>query len=1077
MGPELFLGFADPLPEPMLLLSGQGLVLAGNRAIGNRFGVKLDELRGRKLADVVTDAPDEVARYIRSCARSRSLVLGALDLRVQGRTSVPCRAEGMLLQPRDGDREALLLLRLIPKSSAIGQFVALNLRIEELGKEIQRRRQAEVAAREREEQLHVTLHSIGDAVITTDTKGRVALMNPVAERLTGWSHDEAAGLPLDAVFKVVNEATREPMENPALRALREGMIVGLANHTTLISRHDVERPIADSAAPIRFGQEAVVGSVLVFRDVSEQRRAEAALRESEARFRLLADTIPQLAWVAEHEGDVSWYNRRWYEYTGMTPEELEERGWEAVHDPKVLPEVLDRMQTSMTSGEPFEMVFPLKGADGRFRSFLTRVNPFRDREGRILYWFGTSTDIDEQRQAQEALAESERRFRQLADAMPQIVWTAGTDGQIEYTNRRWRELTGLPESMGNAGWAQILHPDEAKAARDLWAASLRSGERFEKELRLLDRHDRTYRWHLLRTIPVRDEQGNVVRWYGTSTDIHEQKRAAESSRFLAEASGALAGVVDYESTLQKVANLAVPHFADWSAVDMVDDDGGLRRLAIAHQDVESIDLVHRLTREYPPDPESPSGAFAVLRTGRPQIISDVTDEMLERAARDERHLDLLRALRLKSYICVPLAASGNALGVLTFATAESGRRYTEVDLALAVDLARRAAVAVENARLYQALREADRRKDEFLATLAHELRNPLAPIRNSLQILKMPRVDDETRERSRETMERQVQHMVRLVDDLLDVSRVMRGKIELRRERVELAVVVARAVETIQPLLDARGQELNVRLPTESLPIRADPVRLSQVIGNLVANATKFSHPTGRIWLTGERDGDMAVVRLRDEGIGIAPQMLTRIFDLFVQADHASSRAAGGLGIGLTLVRNLVELHDGTVEARSDGPGKGSEFTVRLPISTDVRPESPVVDTERPAPSLPSSGYRLLVVDDNTDAASSFATLLELQGHAVRVAHSGMEALEVAKEYRPDVVFLDIGMPGMDGFEVARRMRKESGLENVVLAAVTGWGQQEDRRRTAAAGFDYHLVKPPDPTAVDDIFARLAERP
>ena len=257
-------------------------------------------------------------------------------------------------------------------------------------------------------------------------------------------------------------------------------------------------------------------------------------------------------------------------------------------------------------------------------------------------------------------------------------------------------------------------------------------------------------------------------------------------------------------------------------------------------------------------------------------------------------------------------------------------------------LARSKATADENARLYAEARDADRRKDEFLATLAHELRNPLAPIRNSLQILKMPRVDAATVERSRDMMERQVHHLVRLVDDLLDVSRVMRGKIELRRERVELATVVARAVETVQPLIEAQGHELSVRLPPESLLLDADPVRLAQVVGNLLTNAAKYTEPNGRIWLTAERDGDEAVLRVRDNGIGIAPDMLPRIFELFVQVDHASTKAQGGLGIGLTLVKNLVEMHGGTVEARSDGLGKGSEFVVRLPLSAQA------LDQDRP---------------------------------------------------------------------------------------------------------------------------------
>lgn len=815
------------------------------------------------------------------------------------------------------------------------------------------RRVAEENARliqEQRERLRVTLASIGDAVISTDAQGQVTFLNPVAEFLVGWKTVEAAGHSLEDVFRIVNEATHQPVENPALRALREGTIVGLANHSVLISKDGTERPIDDSAAPIRDVEGNVIGSVLVFRDVAEQKRAEAAVREQE------------------------------------------------------------------------------------------------------------------------------QRFRQLADAMPQIVWTARPDGNVDYLNRRWTEFTGLPATVGNDAWDPILHPDDAPMAHERWAVSVRSGAPFEMEIRLLDRREQAYRWHLIRTVAILDEAGKVVRWFGTSTDIHEQKRAEESARYLAEASAALAGVVDYRSTLQKVANLAVPYFADWSAVDVA-EGASLRRLAVAHQDPAKIELAHELMRDYPPDPQAKGGSLVVFRTGKPEIVSEITDEMLVQGARDERHLRLIRSLGLKSYICVPLIVSGNTLGVLMFGTAESGRKYTEADLALAMDLANRAGVAIENTQLYQALRETDRRKDEFLATLAHELRNPLAPIRNSLQILKMPRVDAETIERSRDMMERQLHHLVRLVDDLLDVSRVMRGKIELRKERVELASVVVRAVETVQPLIDAQGHQLSVHLPPESLPIDADPVRLSQVVGNLLTNAAKYTEPNGHIKLTAERKGSTAVLRIRDNGIGIAPSMLPRIFELFVQVDHTATRSQGGLGIGLTLVRNLVEMHNGTVEAHSEGLGRGSEFVVRLPLSVQALGQVAGEGSGRQVHEQPSpSGYRLLVVDDNQDAANSLAMLLRLDGHEVRVAYSGVAALEMTKVYSPDMVFLDIGMPGMDGYEVARRLRQQPGLERVILAALTGWGQLEDRRRTAEAGFNHHLVKPPEPKVLESVLAELKRR-
>jgi PAS domain S-box-containing protein len=371
------------------------------------------------------------------------------------------------------------------------------------------------------------------------------------------------------------------------------------------------------------------------------------------------------------------------------------------------------------------------------------------------------------------------------------------------------------------------------------------------------------------------------------------------------------------------------------------------------------------------------------------------------------------------------------------------------------------------------LREADRRKDEFLATLAHELRNPLAPIRSSIEILKIPRIDPAVAGQAREVMERQVHHLVRLVDDLIDVSRVMRGRIDLRTERIELATIVARAIETAQPVIDGHGHRLELTIPSAAIHVNGDPVRLTQVVGNLLTNAAKYTDANGTIRLSAERENGEAVLRVRDNGIGIAPAMLPSIFDLFVQVDHDASRSHSGLGVGLTLVAKLVELHGGTVVARSEGLGKGSEFVVRFPLAgMEGADFAGAGDADRTRSPTAADSLRLLVVDDNDDAATSLAMLLRLRGHEVRVANDGRSALEMALAEVPDIVFLDIGMPEMDGCEVARLMREQSKLGRVVLAALTGWGQQEDRRRTAAAGFDHHLVKPIEPSLLEELLAK-----
>jgi signal transduction histidine kinase len=380
----------------------------------------------------------------------------------------------------------------------------------------------------------------------------------------------------------------------------------------------------------------------------------------------------------------------------------------------------------------------------------------------------------------------------------------------------------------------------------------------------------------------------------------------------------------------------------------------------------------------------------------------------------------------------------------------------------------------ERKLLEEALRDADRRKDEFLATLAHELRNPLAPIRTSLELLKMPRIDATTLERTRAMMERQVHQLVRLVDDLLDVSRVMRGKIELRKEKVEVAAVIARAIETVQPLIEVQGHRLELSISSESLPVHADQVRLAQIVANLLTNAAKYTPAKGHIRISAtRRENGYVELTVGDDGIGIEAQMLPHIFELFMQVDHTSTKAQGGLGIGLTLAKNLAEMHGGTLEARSAGLGKGSEFTLRLALMASDDDAVGERGAEEPPRELTSAGHRLLVVDDNEDAAESLAELLRFRGHEVRVAHDGASALDVARNYLPRVVFLDIGMPTMDGFEVARRLRQLPGLEGTVLAAMTGWGQREDRRRTAEAGFDHHFVKPPEPATLDTLLDAL----
>jgi signal transduction histidine kinase len=397
---------------------------------------------------------------------------------------------------------------------------------------------------------------------------------------------------------------------------------------------------------------------------------------------------------------------------------------------------------------------------------------------------------------------------------------------------------------------------------------------------------------------------------------------------------------------------------------------------------------------------------------------------------------------------------------------ESGRVVGAVNIL--VDITERRRAEDELRRHAEALQEADRRKTEFLAMLAHELRNPLAPIRNSLQILRVGNHDGAAVAKARAVMDRQLGHMVRLIDDLLDLSRITKGKIELRRERIALASAVQDAVEVSRPLLEERCHEFSLRLPHQPVYVDADRTRLAQVFANLLNNAAKYTDKGGHVSLTVERHGSDAVVTVKDDGAGMPANLLPRVFDVFTQGDRSLERSQGGLGIGLSLVRGLVEMHGGRVEARSDGPGKGSEFIVRLPVLL-----SPVGDSRDGEAAAGRAGgcspQRILVVDDNQDAALSLSLMLNLLGHDTQTAHDGPAAVALAETFRPDVVLLDIGLPGLNGYDTCRRLRGQPWGARMVLIAVTGWGQEEDKRRSQEAGFNFHMVKPVDPAALEKL--------
>jgi len=749
-------------------------------------------------------------------------------------------------------------------------------------------RTARLRAADSHEVLRVTLRSIGDAVIATDVAAHITYLNTVAQTLTGWSEREAMGQPLETVFRIVNETTREPVANPAERALREGVVVGLANHTVLIRRDGTECPIEDSAAPIKDERGVVSGCVLIFRDATTQRQAERERQDQWLTARRLASIVEssEVAIIAKGlDGIIQSWNSAAEHLFGYTAAEAVGRHISLVIPQERLAEE-DQIIATLKAGkriEPFET--ERVRSSGQRVAVSLAISPIKDADGNVVGASKIVRDVTRERQA-----EAERnRLITLIENSTDFIAIFDLDAVPIFVNRAGLALAGLDNvwsARRATAWDFFFPEDQARIRDELFPRVLRSGH---AEIEARFRHFKTgeARWMAYKLLALRDEAGEPIAIGTVSQDITLRKKLEDNLRSLA---------------------------AELSATD--------------------------------------------------------------------------------------------------------------------------------------------KRKDEFLATLAHELRGPLAPLTNVLELWKRTGNRQELQQ-ARDTMERQLGQLVRLVDDLLDLSRVTHDRLELRKGRVELDTVIEHATEACRPSIDKRQQRLSVTVPEEPCPLHADAARLAQVFANLLNNASKYTDSGGEISLTAQRDGSEIVISVRDTGIGIPPNKLESVFEMFTQVGGSLDRSQGGLGIGLTLVKRLVGLHDGSVEARSEGPGKGSEFVVRLPVEETALPAP-----EATAPQTETKRRKILVVDDNTDTAESMSRLLQFAGHAAVAVHDGASALEAAEKHKPEVVLLDIGLPTMDGHEVCRRLRALPRGKELVVIAVTGWGQGDEQRKWQDAGFDAHLVKP-----------------
>jgi len=727
------------------------------------------------------------------------------------------------------------------------------------------------------------------------------------------------------------------------------------------------------------------------------------------------------------------------------------------------------------------------------------VTALRDRDG-ALRGFGKVTRDMSQRRAQ--LDASERRYRDLSKRLQAIlegldagITVQDPSGRLVFANTAGARMCGLgsveellaaPTSATIARFDVLGDDDRPIDPDDLPGRRvLRTGEPCAAVLRVRE-HATGRVWRSwVRAMPVRDEDGRVEIVINVMHDVTAAHRKEQHDVCLSIATAALGASLDIDEMLGRLTQVLVPVLADWCVVSLLAEDE-LRHVAIAHADPKKMQAARDVYDRFPPSPDAPRGLWNVLRSGVAELYETVDDELLRLGAQNEEHLALLRAAGMRSVILVPLRVRERVVGTLTLITAESGRSYDREDLRVAEELGRRAGNALENARHYGEAREAARRaeeasrtKDEFLATVSHELRTPLNAIVGWSSLLRA-RSREPSVAKGIEVIFRNAQAQVKIIDDILDVSRIINGKFLLEPKATDLVAIARDAIEVVRPASDAKQISVELVAPAPPYQLVADPERLQQVVWNLLSNAVKFTEARGRIVVRIERDASTLALSVVDSGKGIAPDFLPYAFDRFRQADASTTRRVGGLGLGLAIVRHVVELHGGSVEAWSEGIGKGATFTIRLPVRAVV----PAAAQERPVtphePATPRArdldGVRVLVVDDEEDARDLLAAVLTDAGATVESVRSAQTGLDALARFRPDVLVSDIGMPEEDGYSFIERIRalppEEGGA--IPSLALTAYTREEDRSRALRAGFTTHLGKPASPDALTAAVANLA---
>ncbi|NJR26454.1 MAG: PAS domain S-box protein [Richelia sp. CSU_2_1] len=802
------------------------------------------------------------------------------------------------------------------------------------------------------------------ATIEWDENLRCSRWSPAAEKIFGWQAAEVLGLHFSEWNSIY------PDDMAAFNAGISHLKTGKERCNILRCRNERKGgPIVrcewyNSAFYSESGQLISVLSLVL--DVTERFNFLEVLRQSEERFRIAAESASDLIYEWDiNTGIMLWFGRP-DEHLGYERGEFPRtrQAWHDILHPEDRARVAAAVEAYLqnSSDAPFLQEYRVLCRHGEVLHWIDRGKAVRDSLGNPCKWIGAIGDITARKQAefQRNLAlvreqaarhqaqASEQLYRVLAETIPQIVWTALPDGGVDYFNQRWFEYTGLTlaETQG-WGWQPVLHPDDVQNCLERWNNSVQTGGIYEVEYRFKRGVDGAYRWHLGRALPVRDATGKIIKWFGTCTDIDDRHREAQTADFRARSLALLSSSsLDLEAALQGLADLAVPGLADWCCVHLLRGDGSIVLQAVAHSDPQKVALLWQIDRRAPVDPQGRHGVAKVLRAGKSKVYANIPDSVLSTVVPDAELRSMLREEGSLSAMCVPLIARGRTLGAISLLCGDGGRGFGAADLAVVEDLARDAAVAIDNARLYREAQEANRMKDEFLRTLSHELRTPMNSILGWAQMLRQRKLSSEKMAVGLETIERNSRLLTQTIDDLLEVSRIVSGNVCLRRRPVDLVRAIEAAAAAVRADAEAKGIELAIVIGEGIRPVSGDAARLQQVLWNLLNNAIKFTPAGGRVEIrlsevSGQRGGgnnaavDFVAIAVSDTGIGISEEFLPFVFDRFRQADSTSRRYYGGLGLGLAIVRHLVELHGGTVWAESPGEGLGSTFGVRLPSGGD----------------------------------------------------------------------------------------------------------------------------------------------